>query len=113
MDLSELEELEDIEDDFIEEYKRKRINELKQQAVKERFGTVEEISKSEYAQKVTEQSITVWVVVLLYQNHVLASKTMLAMLERLARKYKATRFIKMQADLCIEKYPDRYPVYFI
>lgn len=80
---------------------------MKMEASKEIFGRLEEISKPDYELKVTKASKKHFVVVLLYQTYVTASNLLGLHLEKLARKYKATSFLKITADLCIENYPDK------
>lgn len=64
--LDELDELEDIEDErVLEEYRKKRIAEMKQQAARERFGGLSTISEPEYKQEVTDAPKDLWVVVFL------------------------------------------------
>ncbi|KAF5840048.1 thioredoxin-like protein [Dunaliella salina] len=57
----EAEELSDLEDEFaddrfLEGYRQRRIQELKEASTRPRFGTVEEIRAPEFVQKVTEAS---------------------------------------------------------
>lgn len=106
--LEELDELEDLEDDdVLESYKRQRIAEMKALQSAEKYNSVLQISKSDYPREVTEASKECYVVVLLYQNALPACKLLNAILDRLAVKYKATKFCKIVADLCIENYPDK------
>ncbi|KAJ3273483.1 hypothetical protein HDV01_004403 [Terramyces sp. JEL0728] len=107
-DLDELDELEDEEDDrVLESYRRMRIQAIKDQLSKEKYGTVTQISKTDYPVEVTEASKQSWVVVHLFQHSVPDSKFMGAVLDRLAAKYKATKFLKIVADMCIPNYPDK------
>lgn len=112
MDLEELDEMldkVDEEDDrVVEMYKRQRMLDLKKQANLELYGSVTQITKPDYNQQVTVASQSCWVVVVLFQTYLPASRLLLAHIETLAKKYKATKFIKIQADLCIENYPDVY-----
>ena len=114
LDLDELDLLLDnndnnMEDDrVVEMYKRKRLEELKNQSNRELFGLIYQITKPDYNQEVTIASQSHWVVVILFQSYLQASRLLLAHLETLAKKYKATKFLKIQADLCIENYPDVY-----
>ncbi|KAI8896474.1 thioredoxin-like protein [Globomyces pollinis-pini] len=109
-DLDELDELEDddLEDDrILEHYRKQRMDAIKSQLKAEIFGSVLEITKPDYQQQVTNASTTHWVVVNLYQTYISDSKLMTAILDRLATKYKATKFVKIKADMCIENYPDK------
>lgn len=108
-----LNELEDIDSDDLDDereleaYKRKRMAELMKMREKEKYGSVNEISKSDYPVEVTECSKSTWVIVLLYQAYIPESNLLEAILKRLAAKNKATKFLKIKADGCIENYPDR------
>ena len=59
----------DLEDDeFIKEYQAMRIEEMKQQAGKPRFGSVYSISKQDWEEHITNAPKGVNVVILFYQN---------------------------------------------
>ncbi|KAL2918245.1 Proteolipid protein 2 [Polyrhizophydium stewartii] len=106
--LDELDELEDLEDDrILESYRRQRLADIKAQMSAEKFGRVYQISKPDYTTEVTEASKTTWVVVHLFQDYNPSCKLLNAILDRLAERYKATKFCKIVADLCIPNYPDR------
>ncbi|KAI8825201.1 thioredoxin-like protein [Fimicolochytrium jonesii] len=106
--LDELDELEDEEDDrILESYRRQRMAEMNEAARKEKYGSVIQISKTDYQVEVTEASKNTWVVLHLFQNHVSACKLVNGILDRLAQKYRATKFLKIVADQCIPNYPDR------
>jgi thiol-disulfide isomerase/thioredoxin len=110
MSLEELDEFEDedLEDDRVfEHFKRQRMQELQQQLSREIYGRVVQISKPDYQKEVTDASKNVWVIVNLFQSHLPDSKLMSAILERLASKYRAVKFLKIAADMCIPNYPDR------
>ncbi|RKO88900.1 thioredoxin-like protein, partial [Blyttiomyces helicus] len=107
-DLDELDELEDEEDErVLESYRRARIAEMQATASREKYGTVTQISKPDFVTEVTEASKTVFVVVHLFQNHLPACKLLNALLDRIAARHKATKFLKIIADQCIKDYPDR------
>eukprot|EP00842_Homolaphlyctis_polyrhiza_P005076 jgi/Hompol1/556/HPOL_000374-RA len=88
-------------------YRRQRIADLKAQVAGERFGRVVQISKTDYTVEVTEASKSASVVLHLFQDYNPACKLLNAILDRLADKHKATKFLKIVADLCIPNYPDR------
>ncbi|KAG5361617.1 Phosducin-like protein 2 [Yarrowia sp. C11] len=57
LELDELDALEDDEDEaFLEQYRLKRIAEIKQLASREQYGSVVKISKPEYVEEITEAS---------------------------------------------------------
>ncbi|KAI8591237.1 thioredoxin-like protein [Geranomyces variabilis] len=106
--LDELDELEDEEDErVLESYRRQRMAEIQSASRLEKYGSVTQISKPDYKVEVTEASKDTWVVVHLFQNSVPACKLVNGILDRLAQKYRATKFLKIVADQCIPGYPDR------
>ncbi|CEP17685.1 hypothetical protein [Parasitella parasitica] len=107
-DLDELDELEDLEDDqILNEYRHKRMMEMQAQAAKEKFGEVKEISKTDFIKEVTEASKECHVVVHLYQDYIPACKLMNRCLNELALQFKATKFVRIVANMCIPNYPDQ------
>jgi thioredoxin-like negative regulator of GroEL len=97
--------LEDAQDQrVIEKYRQDRLREIQNAKL---FGTIQEISKPQYEDEITKASKNTWIVVILYQSHIMESNKLIRQLEGLARRYKETKFIKIKADSCIENYPDR------
>jgi hypothetical protein len=102
--LAELKEFEDLdlEDDrIIQQYRQQRLKEFMH---KKEFGTVREMSKTEYKQ---ESSSEKYVIILLYNNSNINSNLIERELKRLAVLYKESKIIKIKADMCIENYPDK------
>lgn len=67
--LDELDELEDEEDErILEEYRQKRIAELKELANKSKYGEVREISAEDYVHEINKAGEDVWVVLHLYKS---------------------------------------------
>ena len=58
----------DDEDDFLKEYKAKRMAQMKESAARPKFGDVIEITKQDWEYHVTRAPTDVWVIVVLYQN---------------------------------------------
>ena len=109
-DLDELDELEDDEDeDFLDEYRQKRLGELKDLRNASVYGQVFHLNKPEYSKEVTEASAKTAVLVLLTSSSGLneESQLMIDLWRQLAQKFGEVKFCQMQADLCIEAYPDR------
>mmetsp|Transcript_6488 Transcript_6488/g.24106 ORF Transcript_6488/g.24106 Transcript_6488/m.24106 type:complete len:264 (+) Transcript_6488:119-910(+) len=110
-----LEELEDDEafadDAFLEEYRQQRLQELRSAAAaaaaKGGFGRVKQITKSQYVQEVSEAG-DVWVVLLLYQDHVEKCGPLIHALEELAPRHERTKFLKCVATDCIPGYRDEH-----
>lgn len=105
---SELEELEDgVEDDrFLEQYRRQRMEQLKEAAAKPRFGSLQFIRSSEYISEVSQAPPDVWVVVLLLKEGNEECALLRDRLQQVAEKYKGTKFVTMISTDCIKSYPD-------
>ncbi|KAF2861480.1 Phosducin family protein [Piedraia hortae CBS 480.64] len=109
-DLDELDELEDDEDEeFLNEYRRKRMQELAELQAASVYGQVYPLQKPEYAKEVTEASQKTFVLVLLTSSSGANqdSQRMAELWRCLAAKFGELKFCQMQANLCIEGYPDR------
>lgn len=108
------EELEDLEDDpdldddrFLQEYRKKRLAEIREASKVAKFGSVIPISGSDFVREVSQASPDVWVVVILYKDGYAECGVLMACLEELATKYPATKFVKIISTDCIPNYPDR------
>ncbi|XP_050429368.1 viral IAP-associated factor homolog [Adelges cooleyi] len=115
MSLDELDELEDDEDErVLEEYRRRRISELKEQAKKDVFGEVIEINGQDFVNQINKAGSGIWVVLLLYKQGIPTCALMNEYLNHLARKFPATKFVKSISTTCIPNYPDsNLPTIFI
>lgn len=87
-------------------YRERRIAELKALASKSRFGDVYQLVRADFVREVTEGSADCWVVVLLYSDSVMDSRRVEPIFSALARKHKATKFMRIEGRACIENYPD-------
>lgn len=105
-----LEELEDLEDDldeeFLQEYKKKRLEEMNKIAKKPHFGSVFEISRDEYLTHVTNAPAESFVVLHLYQDYVEKCKLFNELMSRMANKFPLIKFVKIVSTRCIENFPD-------
>lgn len=107
-ELLELEDDPDLDDDrFLEEYRKKRLAELKELESKPRFGSVLHIVGADFIREVTNAPPDVWVVVHLFKNGIPESELLGQCIEELAKKYPGTKFVKIVSTDCIPKYPDR------
>ncbi|KAK9925476.1 hypothetical protein M0R45_033800 [Rubus argutus] len=107
-DLEDLEDDPDLDDDrFLEEYRKKRLSELREAAKVARFGSVVPISGSDFVREVSQAPPDVWVVVILYKEGIAECGLLMQCLEDLATKYPATKFVKIISTDCIPNYPDR------
>lgn len=113
--LDELDELEDEEDErVLEEYRRRRIAEMKELANKSKYGEVQEISAEGYVKEVNNAGEDVWVVLHLYKSGIPLCTLVNQHLASLARKFPATKFLKSISTTCIPNWPDRnLPTIFI
>lgn len=108
------EELEDLEDDldldddrFLEEYRKRRLQEMKEASRMARFGSVNLITGADFVREVSQAPEDVWVVVLLFKDGIPECRILLECLEELAARYPATKFVKIVSTDCIPNYPDR------
>eukprot|EP00002_Diphylleia_rotans_P036369 TRINITY_DN79_c0_g3_i1.p2 TRINITY_DN79_c0_g3~~TRINITY_DN79_c0_g3_i1.p2 ORF type:complete len:227 (-),score=71.15 TRINITY_DN79_c0_g3_i1:204-884(-) len=112
MDKKTLDELDELEDDFeddriLEEYRRRRLDELKATQEKNKFGEVRQISEPEFKREVSEAGQDISVVLHLFQSYVPECKLLNSILGSLATKFKATKFLKITSTECIHGYPDK------
>jgi hypothetical protein len=113
VDAASREELEDLEyddDRFLEEYRRKRLEELQRREAAARggpgSGTVEEITRTDFVHKVTEASKERWVVCHLYKKQFGACLLMSETLAVLAEHFRGTTFVQGVSTDVIPNYPD-------
>lgn len=108
LDLDGLDELEDSEDEAVlEEYRRRRIAELKRLSEKPKFGEVREVSGQDYVQEVNKAGEGIWVVIHLYKQGIQQCALVNLHLRQLAAKYPYTKFIKAVAQTCIPNFPEK------
>lgn len=117
MTLGELEEHEDEdwEDErLLEQIRRQRIAEMKEQQQKWKFGDVREISAIDYIEQVNKAGEGVWVILHLFKSGIPLCELINSHLEKLAKKFPATKFLKSISTTCIPNYPDKnLPTIFI
>ncbi|KAL1465308.1 hypothetical protein WDU94_004890 [Cyamophila willieti] len=112
MNLSDLDELEDEEDErVLAEYRAKRIAEMKAMAARSK---VLEINGDTYVSEVNNAGEAVWVVLHLYRQGIPLCSLINHHLTELAAKFPTTKFIKSISTTCIPNYPDKnLPTLFI
>ncbi|KAL1843286.1 hypothetical protein VTJ49DRAFT_2395 [Mycothermus thermophilus] len=109
-DLSDLDELEDDEDEaFLEQYRQKRLRELASLRERSAHGSVYPISKPEWAREVTDASQSGPVLVNLTSSQAgnVESRVLSALWRQAAREYADVKFCEMRADQAIEGYPEK------
>lgn len=106
-DISELDALEDDEDEeFLNFYKQKRLDELKKLQEKQRFGSVFPVSKNEYEKEVTQASSDCWVLLHMSLLASLQSRLLASLLQMVARKFPEIKVCEITATRCVENYPE-------
>ncbi|KAI2639206.1 thioredoxin-like protein [Xylaria nigripes] len=109
-ELDELAALEDEEDEaFLEQYRRKRMQELNDITKKSIHGSVYPISKPDYAREVTEASHNgpVFVNLTSAMGTNVESRVLSELWRQAAKEYGDIKFCEIQASKAIENYPDR------
>ncbi|KAJ1310252.1 hypothetical protein OPQ81_006994 [Rhizoctonia solani] len=121
---SALKELEDDAGDseterIVQEYRRKRMQELRKEQKRGRFGEMMPIGRDDYKREVTEASradeegiegrgLGQPVVCYLYKDGDVACSRLTEHLKILAARYPSTKFVSIIGSKCIENYPDRH-----
>lgn len=99
---------------MLQKYRMQRMQELKEAAMANRFGSLTEISKNDWVPEVTEGSNKCWVVAYLYQDSIVDCRIMEEALSALARKFPAIKFVKIRSTEAIDNWPNRnLPTVFI
>ncbi|GAO14036.1 uncharacterized protein UV8b_01876 [Ustilaginoidea virens] len=109
-DLDELDELEDLEDeDFLDKYRRKRMEELSNLQKTSIHGSVYPVSKPDYQRQVTEASQNGPVLVNLTSSSGtnVESRVLSELWLQASREYGDVKFCQIRANQAIENYPDR------
>ncbi|CAF9939699.1 MAG: hypothetical protein HETSPECPRED_001861 [Heterodermia speciosa] len=109
-DLDELQELEDDEDDaFLDKYRRQRMAELSTITATSVYNQVYPLQKPDYSRDVTEASKKSFVLVHLTSSlgTNVESRILTELWRDMARLFGDIKFCEIQADMCIENYPDR------
>mmetsp|Transcript_38789 Transcript_38789/g.78222 ORF Transcript_38789/g.78222 Transcript_38789/m.78222 type:complete len:330 (+) Transcript_38789:197-1186(+) len=112
--LDRLEEDEEFCDDsFLQEFRQKRLDELKANRVTDVFGSVAEITKADWVREVNEASQEAWVLVLLRADHVDGCELLRRHLVTIAAKFRAVKCLTIPARSAVENFPDnRLPALF-
>ena len=103
----ELCEMEDDfgDDRFLEEYRRMRMDELKEAAAVPRFGIITDVTRSSLIQEVTDCSSKHFVVVFLTRVNCGKCERVDTALHELSRKFPHTKFVKGTAADIMPGYP--------
>lgn len=106
--MDELDELEDSEDEAIlQEYRNKRMAEMKALAEREKFGTVREISGQDYVDEVNKAGEGIHVVLHLYKQGITLCALINQFLTNLAARNPEVKFLRSIASTCIPNFPEK------
>lgn len=95
-----------VEDEVLEGYRRRRLEEMKAKSLKAKFGGFYDISIQDYVQEVTEGSRDATVICYLYKDQVSSCKKLGEILEVLARSHPETKFCRGISDRLVANYSD-------
>lgn len=119
------------EHQILEKFRTQRLEALKQQYQRNRFGDVRgtpfsspsllaltgcsvEIAKDEWVREVTESSNSCWVVVFLYMDAKVECRLLEEKLVQVAAKFRDVKFLKIRSTQAIENWPERnLPTLFV
>ena len=104
-ELDSLEESDD-EDEFLKEYKAKRMAELTELNKLPKYGSLTEIRKQDFIQQVNNAPYGVNVVICLYNDAIQKSLLMCQYFEFIAVKFPLVKFLKIEAHNCITNIRD-------
>eukprot|EP00933_Yihiella_yeosuensis_P063493 TRINITY_DN66655_c0_g1_i1.p1 TRINITY_DN66655_c0_g1~~TRINITY_DN66655_c0_g1_i1.p1 ORF type:complete len:259 (-),score=51.00 TRINITY_DN66655_c0_g1_i1:154-930(-) len=106
--LKELDELEDdVDEDVLARYRRKRMEELREAQKAARFGDVRQVGRTTFVKEVTEGSANgQWVVVLLYVDANPQCHPIMRPWDEAASRFPAVKFMRGVAAEVIPDYPD-------
>uniref|UniRef100_A0A7S1TUC9 Phosducin domain-containing protein n=1 Tax=Phaeomonas parva TaxID=124430 RepID=A0A7S1TUC9_9STRA len=111
-----LEELEDELDDdaMLNEYRAKRMAEMRAAAATQRYGDYVEIRRDEWMREVNDASTDAFVVVNLYQDALESTLVVDHVLGELAGLHRDVKFLRIKSTEAIEGFPDgNLPVIFV
>lgn len=109
-------DLDDLDDDdeFMAAYRAARVKQIEALRAKNKFGTVEQITGTDYVEKVNKAGDDIWVILHLYKDGIQLCNLINHHFTNLARKFPATKFLKSVATTTIPNYPDKnLPTIFV
>lgn len=72
-----------------------------------KFGEIQPIAKDEWTREVTEGSKEHWVIAYLWDDALEECKLMDSVLRVVAKNHRDVKFVSIQAQACIENWPQR------
>lgn len=91
---------------FLEEYRRKRMAEFKESAALNKFGSVREITKSDWTVEVNDAAKGVYVVIHIAGQGKPDCALLDMRIKSLAPRFPAVKFLRGESTMCIPNYPD-------
>lgn len=107
------------EDEFadtriLDAYRQIRLNELREAAVKNRFGELVDIVKNDWIREVTDASVLCTVIVHLYEDSLVECQLVDEAMRALAPRFKYLKFLRIKSTHAIENWPEKnLPAIFI
>ncbi|KAJ3299702.1 hypothetical protein HK104_007630 [Borealophlyctis nickersoniae] len=83
------------EDEYMKEYRAKRLAEMQRLAAKPKFGVVRELEVDDYVSAVDDEDPQVLVLVHLYKSQIEACRLVNTFLDALAKKYLSMKFLRI------------------
>ncbi|XP_033746488.1 phosducin-like protein [Pecten maximus] len=94
-----LQELEELEDDFLKEYRMKRLEEMRKALQNvPKFGKVVDLNSDSFVEAIDKELPQVTVIIHLYEDKVQACEAMNGCLACLAQDYPSVKFCKIKAS---------------
>ncbi|KAJ3036654.1 hypothetical protein HDV00_002478 [Rhizophlyctis rosea] len=90
-----LDQLENEDDEYLAEYRAKRVAQMQSFAAKPRFGSVEELTVDTYVSTIDDTPSSTTVIVHLYEPHIEACRLVNSFLDTLAQKYATVKFARI------------------
>jgi hypothetical protein len=107
--LGEIDEIEDDLDDdsILAKFRESRIQQMKEEKLKNRWGSVIEISRVDWVKEVTECSKDCWVCVHLYEDSIPHCTLVDEAMKILCAKFPAVKFINIRSQQAVENWPEK------
>lgn len=99
-----MEQFEDFEDEFLKEYRQKRIEEMRKALENvPKFGSLISLGRKDFIDAIDKEKPGVKIVVHIYEDKVEACKAMNGCIACLAKEYPTVKFCKMKASDALSK----------
>jgi len=115
LSLNKLNELEDqIEEDKLDYYRRKRMEELREKRLAYKFGELYNVTKAEYQSAVTDSSEDNFVICMLYSRMKKETQVLIPIMKSIAKKFGDVKFLMGEVSDILTNYPaERCPTVII